>query len=133
MSVKHPNDTGARWCALWLPLSCAFLLPACLVDLDQRCGKNQHYAADTANCVCDGDYALQGNSCVRCGENEVGSADGCVCVDGFSRATPDAACEALAGLGQDCARDADCGDERYGFCRLEADSSAGYCTAPDCS
>jgi hypothetical protein len=133
MSRKHPNNTGARWCALWLPLSCAFLLSACLVDLDHRCGENQHFDDENVNCACDADFALVGTSCVRCGENEVGAADGCVCAEGFSRATPDAACEALAALGQACNSDSDCGDARYGYCYVATGDDAGYCTAPDCS
>ena len=133
MSRKHPNSTGARWCALLLPLFCAFSAPACLVDLDHRCGENQHYDSENVNCACDADFALVGASCVPCAENEVGSAAGCVCADGFSRATPEAACEALAALGQECQSDADCGDARYGYCHLGSGEDAGYCTAPDCS
>jgi hypothetical protein len=133
MFQKHPISTGARWCALMLPLSLAFLGQGCLVDLDNRCGENQHYDSEAANCACDTDFARQGNVCARCGENETGSPDGCVCVEGFSRATPDAACEALAALGQDCSSDADCGDERYDYCRIEDGADAGYCTAPGCN
>lgn len=133
MSFKHPPLAGARWCALLLPLFAAFSAPACLVNLDNRCGANQRYDAENGNCVCAGDFELSGNECVACGENEVGSPTGCVCADGFSRATPDAACEALAGLNQECASDADCGDARYGYCRVEADAKTGYCTSSDCS
>jgi hypothetical protein len=133
MSFEHPKPPGGRWCALCLPLLFALCAPACLVDLSNRCGENQHYDAANLNCACDADFTLVGSSCVRCGKNAVGSTDGCVCVDGFSRATPDAVCEALAALGQDCKSDADCGDARYGYCRIEANASAGYCTAPNCS
>lgn len=133
MSLKHPRLTGARWCALFLPLFAAFSAPACLVDLRNRCGANQRYDADNGDCVCTGNFELAGSECVACGQNEVGSATGCVCGEGFSRPTPDAACEALAGLGQDCASDSDCGDTRYGYCRIEADAPSGYCTTADCN
>jgi hypothetical protein len=108
------------------------LLPACLVDLDDRCGKNEHYDAALGICACDAEYALIGSKCEACAEHEVGSPDGCVCAAGFVRPQPDAVCQALAGLGQDCQADADCGDEDYGYCRLETGSDAGYCTARDC-
>jgi len=133
MSPKHPRNASARLCALILPLAAAWLTPACLVDLDDRCGEHQRYDAELAHCVCSGDYALAGNQCVACGENETGSADGCVCVDGFSRATPEAACAELAGLGQGCESDAQCGDADYGYCYIETEGATGYCTAPDCS
>jgi hypothetical protein len=133
MFPKHPRHSGARFCALFIPLVVALATPACLVDLDDRCGENQRYDSDQANCRCDAGFELVGTTCVACGENEIGSADGCVCDAGFSRATPDANCEKLAGLGQECASDADCGDERYGHCRLETGGAPGYCTTPDCA
>lgn len=133
MPLKHPSNPGARTFALTVPIWLALLAPACLVDLDDRCGENQRYDAANANCVCDGAFELAGNACVPCAENEVGSSAGCVCADGFARATPDAACEPLAGLGQDCSSDTDCGDERYPHCQLESDAEVGYCTGLDCS
>jgi hypothetical protein len=133
MSFQHPRHTGARWCALFLPLAALFSIPACLVDLDNRCSENQHYDADKAICACNADFELVGTDCVPCGENEVGSADGCVCAAGFSRATPEAACAELAGLGQECQSDADCGDAQYGYCFLEAGGAPGYCTTPECA
>jgi hypothetical protein len=133
MPSKHSQTTHARWLALCLPLAALLFTPSCLVDLDHRCGENQHYDADNAVCACDGDFALQGNACVRCGENETGSSDGCVCLDGFSRATPGAPCAELAALGQDCQSDADCGDAAYDYCAVASGEKTGYCTAPDCS
>jgi len=133
MTFKHPTLAGARWCALFLPLFAAFSAPACLVDLGHRCGENQHYDAENVNCACDADFELVDTTCMPCGDNEVSSPDGCVCEDGFSRATPDAACEALAALGQDCKSDADCGDARYGHCQLLSGETVGYCTSTDCS
>ena len=132
MPPEHPKNSRAHWCALFIPLAALFV-PACLVDLDSRCGDHQHYDAEQGVCLCSGDYALSGNICVSCAEHETGSPDGCVCAEGFFRATPDAACEELAGLGQECASDADCGDSDYGYCYLEAGGAPGYCTAPDCT
>ena len=133
MLPKFPNHAGARTCALCVPLLLGLLAPACLVDLDNRCGANQHYDAEQAICACNTDFELIGTTCVACAENETSSPDGCVCAEGFSQASPDAECEPLAGLAQDCKSDADCGDERYGYCHLESGASAGYCTAPDCT
>jgi hypothetical protein len=132
MLFQPPKPAGARWSALCVPLLALLLTPSCLVDLADRCGENQHYDGENAVCVCDGDYALEGNVCVRCGANETGSRDGCVCVDGFSRPTPDAPCAELAGLGQECQSDADCGDAEYRYCHLGEGGASGYCTAPDC-
>jgi hypothetical protein len=94
MLREHPLRAGARACARFLPLLCAVLGAACLVDLDHRCGEHQHYDAEQAYCACDSDYALTGTSCVACGEHELGSSDGCICQEGFVRDTPDSACEA---------------------------------------
>lgn len=133
MSLELPIRTGARSCALAIPIFFALLAPGCLVDLDDRCGDNQRYDAQQGTCTCQAGYALVGNSCTACAENEVGSPDGCVCAEGFVRPTPEAVCEPLAGLGQECASDAECGDERYPHCRLEPAADAGYCTSIDCS
>jgi hypothetical protein len=131
MSYLIPKHAGARLAALVPAIWLASSAPACLVDLDQRCGKHQHYDDGLANCMCDDDYTLRDGRCVPCAENEASSPDGCVCDAGFTRATPESACEAQAGLGQACASDEECGDERYPHCRREGD--AGYCTARDCA
>jgi hypothetical protein len=133
MSNQHSKNSPARWAALLLPLAALWLAPACLVDLDSRCGEHQVYDSEQGNCACTSDYALIDNRCQRCGEHEIGSPTGCVCVEGFSRATPDAACSELAGLGQDCTSNADCGDPSYGYCYSADEGTPGYCTAPDCS
>jgi len=132
MPPEHSQRSRTRWLALWLSMTALTFAPSCLVDLDNRCGEHQHYDADNAYCACDSDFALQGNTCVHCGENEIGSTAGCVCLEGFSRSTPGAACAELAGLGQECQGDADCGDVNYPYCYLDAGGAAGYCTAPDC-
>lgn len=133
MANQHSKNRPVRWAALLLPLTLSWLAPACLVDLDARCGEHQVYDAEQGNCVCSGDYALVNNRCQQCGEHEIGSPDGCVCGEGFSRATPDAACAELAGLGQDCSSSADCGDPDYSYCYVAEEGTPGYCTAPDCS
>lgn len=133
MLLPLPAHLRARSWALVLPLAGLLLAPGCLVNLDERCGEHQRYDADQGICLCTGDYALVGNRCEACGANETGSPDGCVCQEGFSRATPDAACAELAGLGQDCESDADCGDAAYGYCYRASQDAPGYCTAADCS
>lgn len=115
-----------------IALSVLLVAPACLVDLDDRCGEHQRYDAEAEVCLCEADYARQGDACVRCGENEVSAADGCVCAEGFSRPGAGEACEAASALGEPCASDADCG-ERYDHCALAEDAKEGYCTASGCS
>jgi hypothetical protein len=135
MSPQTLLGRGVRWRTLSTTLALAWLVPACLVDLDDRCGSHQHYDSQQALCVCDAEYALQGGACVACPEHEVGSPDGCVCEPGYARPEPEAACELSGGLGAECAEDADCGDQRYPHCQLpsEGSSGAGYCTNADCS
>jgi hypothetical protein len=133
MPPVQPKNAGAPWCALVSCLTALLLVPGCLVDLDNRCGEHERYDAEQGICLCSGDYALVGNRCEACGEHETGSPDGCVCVDGFSRPTPDADCQELAGLGQDCQSDADCGDPSYGYCYVASSDAPGYCTSTDCN
>ncbi|MDF3067761.1 MAG: hypothetical protein K0R38_3362 [Polyangiaceae bacterium] len=132
MHFERPKRAGAGWRGVFLALGGAAAAQGCLVDLDDRCGKNQHYDASSEVCVCDAELAREGGECVRCGANETGSADGCVCVEGFSRANAESACEAGAVLGEPCEIDADCG-EGYDHCALEPGAEAGYCTASGCS
>lgn len=59
-----------------------------------ECG--EHEIAGPAGCTCDQGYGRPdpASPCAACGENEATTANGtCDCVDGFSRATADAACE----------------------------------------
>jgi len=133
MSLNPPLARAARSCALFAPLIWLGLAPACLVDLDDRCGDNQHYDADQASCLCDAAYALQGAECVACPEHEVGSPSGCVCEPGYTRPDPEAACEMAGGLGDECQEDADCEDPQFSHCQLPSGEEAGYCTIADCS
>lgn len=132
MVSEASKRPAAGWLALWLGFCGAVAAQGCLVDLDHRCGENQHYDDSAEVCLCDGDFAPKDDGCVRCGENEVGSADGCVCAEGFSRPSADAACEAAASLGEPCATDDDCGDG-YDHCALGEGSQDGYCTSADCT
>jgi hypothetical protein len=118
--------------SLLASLGAVLLAPACLVDLDQRCGENQVFEAEKEVCLCAADFERQGDRCVACGENEQGSAEGCVCVEGFSRASADAACEPAASLGQECGGVEDC-SEAFAYCALGAEADVGYCTAQGCS
>ncbi len=118
-----------RWSAPLALVVTAWLTPACLVDLDDRCGKNQTYDADADLCHCDAAFARQGNECVPCGDNEVGSGAGCVCAPGFTRASANAPCLEAASLGQACTADEECGAD-FSHCALEGEE--GYCTRADC-
>jgi hypothetical protein len=104
----------------------------CLYDSDERCGPSQSVVG--TRCVCAEGFAWTDEGCVACGENEQASANGCECVAGYSRPTPDAACEAApSALGLACdGAGAVCGDSVYGYCQMVSDT-AGYCTKLGCS
>jgi hypothetical protein len=126
MFRDSPQQAGAWLRAHFLPIFLAILAPACLVDLDHRCGANQHYDAEQAYCACDEGYALTGTSCVPCGEHEVGSSDGCICSEGYGRETPDAKCTELGDVERNCETAADC-PVNYG---CDKSKSPGTCVAP---
>lgn len=132
MSLTSPVARGARSCALFAPLIWLWLAPACLVDLDDRCGSHQYYDAEQVSCQCDPRYTLSEGACVACPEHELGSPSGCVCEPGFTRPEPEAACEVAGGLGDECQSDADCGDPLYPHCQPPNEEQAGYCTSADC-
>jgi hypothetical protein len=111
---------------------CSALLGGCLVDLNDRCGKHQKYDGENIRCVCEDGYGLVGNACVACGENEVGSLDGCACAPGYLRATPESPCAAEDTLGRACTKDEECVHPLYNHCHLIGDGS-GYCTAAGCT
>jgi hypothetical protein len=130
--MPAPHVKAALAPGLAVATVAALVTFGCLVDLDARCGDHQHFDAQAEICLCDAEFARQGNECVRCGENEVGSADGCVCVEGFSRTGPEAACTAAASLGQECESDQNCSEE-FPHCAIIADSASGYCTLAGCT
>jgi hypothetical protein len=64
------------------------MAPGCLIDDDDRCGPNQtllEYAEESERCVCVEGTAFTPGGCVACGDNEMASAAGCVCVTGYVR------------------------------------------------
>lgn len=130
--LRTPARTAkvALWPGLAAGLGAALLVSGCLVDLDSRCGANQHFDADSQVCLCDAEFARGEDGCVRCGENETGSPEGCVCIEGYSRSSAGAPCVEAASLGQDCAKDDDC-NEQYPHCAVEA--GTGYCTLAGCT
>jgi hypothetical protein len=106
-------------------------LAACY-DPQQRCDPGEVLFADT-RCVCDEGLVMSGNLCVPCGDNEVASSAGCVCADGYARASNDAPCETKpGGQGDACDNQTPCAISPYTYCQSTA-GSAGYCTTEGCS
>lgn len=116
------------------------MAPSCLIDSDDRCGPNQElleYAEESERCVCVAgtgfDAATQ--SCVVCGENEMASPVGCVCVSGFARtggAGPCLPSDAVLPTGQDehCEAQEDCAGYEASFC----DTLVSFtCLVPNCT
>lgn len=99
---------------------------SCLYDSADACGPHQRL--DESRCVCDEGYGLEGQSCVACGEDEVGNPTGpCACDDGLTRPAPGEPC--TFALGRDCSSDSDC-DADFPHCQGAPD--AGYCTTVNC-
>ena len=118
---------GVAWLALLAPVA-----PGCLYDADKPCGENQEMSSDGARCVCVAGTVYTPTGCVTCGAHEVPSASGCVCEDGYSKPTSDAACmETPAGLGAACDPAASTCTAPYDHC--EAASDGGYCTTTGCT
>jgi hypothetical protein len=110
----------------------AIAASGCLYDADDRCGSNQIVYQDV-RCVCAEGSAWTADGCVACAENEQPSANGCECIAGFGRATPDSACEAApSGLGVACDSASACTDSVYDHCQL-AGGTSGYCTNSGCT
>jgi hypothetical protein len=104
----------------------------CLYDSEKPCGDDFAVYGDNIRCVCPEGTAYTATGCVACGENEVAGATGCVCKDGYSRPTPDAACaETPSGLGADCDPEAPACEAPYDHC--EPAAGGGYCTTSDCT
>lgn len=122
--VAWAERLGFAWLLLATPL-----LPACLVDPDQRCGT--HQILQGAACACEAGYGLSGTQCVACAANEVGSLEGCECAAGYGRTDPALPCTPTAALGLACSADADCTDPLFGYCA--APDQGGYCTHADCA
>jgi hypothetical protein len=74
-------------------LLAGLLAPGCVLDSDDLCGPNQViWGDDDELCVCAEGTAYTPTGCVPCGENELGTAAGCVCATGYARATAADAC-----------------------------------------
>ncbi len=116
---------------LVLPHLAIALAAACAFDADDRCGAHQSFNDVLNVCECDSGYALDGEECVRCGDNEVPADGQCVCEPGFVR-SEEGDCEPAGGdLSMECEPESsDCAGE-YSFCAL-APAGDGYCTAADC-
>lgn len=133
--MQSPSDSrtsagawtgAARW-ALWV--SVAAIATGCIFDADDRCGPNQVLSDD--RCVCAEGFGFEQDKCVACGENEVGTLQGCACLPGYARPGEGGTCRKVEGLGLVCTSDVDCVDEGYPYCHLEGEE--GYCTTRDCT
>ncbi|MEO8906140.1 MAG: hypothetical protein ABI488_26520 [Polyangiaceae bacterium] len=83
-----------------------------------------------ALCACETGYGLTGNECLACGDNEVGSLDGCDCAPGFGRTDATQPCT-RSEAGKPCSADGDCKDALFSYCASAKQD--GYCTRPDCA
>lgn len=118
---------GVAWLALLAPAA-----PGCIYDPDQPCGENMEMSSDGIHCVCVAGTVYTPDGCVTCGDHEVPTAAGCVCEDGYSKPTADAACvETPAGLGAACDPAAPACTAPYDHC--EPASGSGYCTTTGCT
>jgi hypothetical protein len=120
LSCRHMRSTMA-----------ALLLSACVYDDGERCDPGQ-VLYDELRCVCAPGLALGPNGCVPCGEHEVAGESGCVCADGYSRASAEATCEpVVTDQGNACSAEMPCTDAVYNHC--EASGGNGYCTNTGCT
>lgn len=90
---KHSRSEvmrGRRRMLRWLMPG--LLVPGCVLDTEDRCGPNQVLWTNDQRCICAEGTAFTATGCVPCGENEVGTAAGCVCADGYARASATEAC-----------------------------------------
>lgn len=104
----------------------------CIYDDEDRCSDNQ-VVLDDSRCICAPGSAWTTDGCVACGENEQPGANGCECVAGFTRPSPETGCEPLpAGLGEACDSESSPCAGDFGHCQV-VDGTSGYCTSLDCS
>lgn len=134
MANTAPIKPRTRERGGWLGIAALALLaqamPGCIYDSDNRCGDGMELDSAQGLCVCAAGYAYTPTGCVKCGEHEVTSANGCVCEDGFSRPTADAACvETPSGLGLACDPAASTCAAPYDHCEPSSGADAGYCTS----
>lgn len=126
LRVPPKRRRMARWAVLGL------LAPGCVLDSDDLCGPNQVIWGDDQRCVCAEGTAYTPEGCVACGENEMASPAGCLCVAGFARPAADQACAPIpAGIGQTCTTDTDCLNPDFARCQVDG-ANPGYCTSTGC-
>jgi hypothetical protein len=138
-SIFEPSEgasvaaTGRRGRASGRFALIGLIVVACVYDADERCDPGQVLFADT-RCICpEGLVLSEQQGCVRCGENEVAGASGCVCADGYGRSNANAPCTPRgSGQGDACDDATPCTTSPYTFCQIMA-GSAGYCTDTGCS
>lgn len=131
-AIAHHGGRRYRYGAALLALLGGSLPSACTLDSSDRCSENQVFQESTLSCICDEHSAPTKTGCVRCGEHEVVSPAGCVCADGFSRASAGAACEETPdGFGIACDASTPCPEGKYNHC--ESSDFGSYCTNTGCT
>ena len=106
----------------------------CVYEKNERCDENEQLYSDGNRCVCVAGAAMTTHGCMLCGANEEPVGAACVCVAGYVRPSPEAACQPTAGaLGMACdAQSAPCADATYSHCQVVT-GTTGYCTKTGCS
>ena len=112
-------------------LACAV---GCVYDPSHRCDDNETLSSDGRQCICVPGAVMTAHGCTLCQTNEVPGNRTCDCAPGYTRPTPDAACqEAPSALGMACdMQSAPCTDAKYSTCHVTS-GTAGYCTSAGCS
>ncbi len=106
-------------------------IAACEYDASDRCGPHQVEITND-RCACVEGYVPGARGCVPCDDNEQERSGECVCVDGYARAAPAAACEALpGGLGTECDDAKPCRSQDFPECHV-TETQGGYCTTTGC-
>jgi hypothetical protein len=134
MRCDHSSPAAPRRGRFGLVFLAGAALLGCVFDEAERCGENQVFSATDGLCVCEPGAAKTEQGCVPCGVDEVAGPNGCACPEGFTRPTPEAACELVpSALGLACDTvSAPCADARYDHCQIVSGTS-GYCTSADCT
>ena len=109
------------------------LVTSCVYDAEDRCDENQ-ILWEGKRCICVEGAVLTDAGCKMCGANERPVAESCECVQGYSRPTPEAACEPVpAALGAACdTASTPCSDAVYAHCQVVS-GTTGYCTNTGCT
>jgi hypothetical protein len=110
--------------------TCAWVV-GCVYDADDRCSPGQ-VVVKYDRCACAPGFVAIEGVCTPCPEHELEQNGICVCEEGYTRSSEGAACTLDApGLGDACADDGDCTEERFPHC--QADAAGDYCTDLDCA